>query len=208
MIGNGVDTSSFSPDGDLPDDRPDGPYFVYAGTVSEWQGADVFIDAFEQLRTTHPEARLLFFSEGTGRDQLEQTVHERGIDGVEFHGRAPASVVAGYIRGAVAGLSSITPGLGYEFALPTKMYAATGCGTPVIHAGSGAAHDRVQGNSLGFAAEYTAESVASAMRAAIDGPRPDAEHLRQWTEDNASLMGCARKGAAAVLATIRPARRK
>ena len=66
MVGNGIDTETFQPEA-VAADPPTGPYFVYAGTVSEWQGADVFVDAFRALQETHPEARLLFFSEGSGR---------------------------------------------------------------------------------------------------------------------------------------------
>ena len=206
MVGNGIDTDTFTPDGADAGEDPDGsrPYFVYAGTVSEWQGAEVFVDAFDRLRQTHPQARLLFFSEGTGRDRLESTVRDQGIGGIEFRDKIPPVEVARYLRGAVAGLSSITPGQGYEFALPTKVYAATACGTPVIHAGKGAAHDRIRDNDLGWACDYTTDAVVEAMRQALAGENtPSTEELRDWTLDKASLRGCAEKAAAAVLATLR-----
>lgn len=201
MIGNGIDTETFTPEG--PASAEQGPYFVYAGTVSEWQGAQVFLDAFAQVRRDHPEARLLFFSEGSGRDALEATVRERDLRGIEFRDKIPPAQVAAHLRGAVAGLSSITPGQGYEFALPTKIYAATACGTPVIHAGEGAAHDRIRDNSLGWACDYDADQVAAAMQAALRGDgSPSRDDLRAWTLENASLAGCAAKGAAEVLASI------
>lgn len=205
MIGNGIDTDTFTPDGPDAGEDPRGgsPYFVYAGTVSEWQGADVFLDAFARVRAAHPQARLLFFSEGSGRDALEERVRREGIGGIEFRGKVPPAQIARVLRGALAGLSSITPGQGYEFALPTKIYAATACGAPVIHAGEGAAHDRIRDNELGWACDYDAADVASAMAAALVGRRrPDAAHLRRWTLDNASLAGCAVKGAREILASI------
>lgn len=205
MIGNGIDTDTFTPDGPPADQGTEdaSPYFVYAGTVSEWQGAEIFIDAFERVLRTHPAARIRFFSEGSGRDALERTVRERGIDGIEFHAKVAPAEVARQLRGAVAGLSSITPGQGYEFALPTKIYAATACGTPVVHAGEGAAMDRIRENHLGWASDYEAAEVALSMRAALDGEdRPDVAHLRQWTMENASLAGCAGHGATEVLATV------
>ncbi|ATG51554.1 glycosyltransferase WbuB [Brachybacterium vulturis] len=205
MIGNGIDTDTFTPDGPGADEEADGspPYFVYAGTVSEWQGADVFVDAFEQVRRTHPGTRLLFFSEGSGRDALEEMVRERGLEGVEFRSKVPPAEMARTLRGAVAGLSSITPGQGYEFALPTKIYAATACGTPVVHAGEGAANERIDANHLGWSSTYDADAVAASMRAALEGRgSPDPAHLRQWTIEHASLAGCAAKGAAEVLASL------
>jgi glycosyltransferase involved in cell wall biosynthesis len=203
MVGNGIDTETFTDQG--PDGGEQGPYFVYAGTVSEWQGAEVFLDAFTRVHALHPQARLLFFSEGSGRDQLEKRVREEGIEGIEFRDKIPPSQVAAHLRGAVAGLSSITPGQGYEFALPTKIYAATATGTPVIHAGEGAAHDRIRVNSLGWACEYDAVQVADAMDRAVRGDgTPSTADLRAWTLDSASLAGCAAKGAAEILEEILP----
>lgn len=206
MVGNGIDTDTFTPEGPDAGEDPDGtsPYFVYAGTVSEWQGAGVFVDAFARLRQTHPHARLLFFSEGTGRHLLQEAAREQGLSGIEFRDKIPPAEVARYLRGAVAGLSSITPGQGYEFALPTKIYAATACGTPVIHAGEGAAHQRIRDNALGWACDHSAAGAAEAMRAALDGTgRPSSDHLRAWTLAHASLRGCADKAAAAVLGSLR-----
>lgn len=201
MVGNGIDTDTFTPEG--ADAGEQGPYFVYAGTVSEWQGAGVFVDAFARVRAEHPQARLLFFSEGSGRDELEAQVRREGIEGIEFRDKIPPAQVAAQLRGAAAGLSSITPGQGYEFALPTKIYAATASGAPVIHAGEGAAHDRIRDNQLGWACDYDAEQVAAAMRRALAGEgRPSTEHLREWTLANASLAGCASQGAEAVMESL------
>lgn len=205
MVGNGIDTATFTDQGpDAGEDpRGDSPYLVYAGTVSEWQGAGVFLDAFARVRERHPTARLLFFSEGSGRDALAERVDREGIEGVEFRDKIPPAQVAAQLRGAAAGLSSITPGQGYEFALPTKIYAATATGTPVIHAGEGAAHDRIRDHELGWACAYDAEQVAAAMDAALRGEgAPPREHLRAWTLENASLAGCAAQAARAVLETI------
>src|SRR5688572_6656568 len=40
-VGNGVDTTVFSPDG--PAKSTGAPYLVYTGTMSEWQGAERFV---------------------------------------------------------------------------------------------------------------------------------------------------------------------
>ncbi|UVY82421.1 glycosyltransferase family 4 protein [Brachybacterium sp. NBEC-018] len=202
MVGNGIDTDTFTADGPAPEEP--GPYFVYGGTVSEWQGADIFVEAFARLRAERPEARLLFFSEGSGKEELAAMVERQGIEGIEFRGRLAPAEMSRMLRGAVAGLSSITPGLGYEFALPTKIYAATASGTPVVHAGEGAAFERIRGGGLGWASEYDPAQVAEAMRAALDGEdRPTTEHLREWTLEHASLQGAAARAAAAVIEAAR-----
>ena len=105
------------------------------------------------------------------------------------------------MRGAVAGLSSITPGLGYDFALPTKIYAAGACGRPIIHAGAenSAATIRIRDNGLGYAPGYDTEALANAMIEAIDSQdRVDRAHVRQWTVGNASLQSSADRGAARI----------
>ena len=73
----------------------------------------------------------------------------------------------------------------------------------MVHAGEGAAHDRIADGGLGWACDYTVEDVARGLRAALTGEdAPDPQHLRDWTLANASLAGCAAKAARQVLATI------
>jgi glycosyltransferase involved in cell wall biosynthesis len=197
VVGNGINIRDFTPEGPMAEEP--GPYFVYTGTVSEWHGAGIFLDAYEQVLADHPGLRMLFFSEGAHRDELERRAQERGLDGVEFRRRLPATEVATYIRGAVAALSSVTPGQGYDFAVATKMFAATACGTPVIQTGDGYGNRLVEDNALGWSVPYEADSVAGAMKAALAGEeRPASEHLRAWTERDASLDAAGDRGVQAL----------
>jgi glycosyltransferase involved in cell wall biosynthesis len=186
VVGNGINIRDFTPEGPVAEEP--GPYLVYTGTVSEWHGAGIFLDAYERVLAEHPDLRLLFFSEGAHRDELEQHARERGLDGVEFRRRLPAEGVSAYIRGAAAALTSVTPGQGYDFAVATKMFAATACGTPVIQTGDGYGNRLVEENGLGWSVPYEAGAVAEAMKAAVTGQqRPSPAHLRRWTEQEASL---------------------
>ena len=71
VVGNGVDTDVFTPDGPslrAPGRRVGedaGPVFVYTGTMSEWQGAEVLVRALAVLRATEPTARLVFLGQGS-----------------------------------------------------------------------------------------------------------------------------------------------
>ena len=114
------------------------------------------------------------------------------------------SVVASTMRGAVAGLVSIRPGLGYDFAKPTKIYAATGSGTPVVFAGEGAARDLVSNEGLGWAPGYDVESVAASMSAAILEPRTveRTNRLAGWTQSHASLDAAATAAAVVILEAV------
>lgn len=74
---NGIDTDVFTPS--VPplsgSERERygiaGPYFLYAGTASEWQGPGVFIEALAEVRGTHPDVQLLFVGQGSEWEALK-----------------------------------------------------------------------------------------------------------------------------------------
>ena len=148
VVPNGIDTDVFEPTGELPSDEEraelgiTGPYLIYAGTASEWQGADIFASALEQVRRTHPTAQILYIGQGSDWQKIAQVASALppGPDGapaVVMHGLMDASDAARWQRGAAASLVSIRPGQGYDFAYPTKVLAALACGVPVVYAGVG-----------------------------------------------------------------------
>lgn len=202
LVGNGIDTGVFNPDG--PDAGEEGPYFAYAGTMSEWQGADVFVEALALVRREHPTARIVFMGQGSQQSLLGDLAARTVPGAVELRGVVAPTVVAAVMRGAAAGLVSIRPGLGYDFAKPTKIYAATGAGTPVVFAGEGAGRELVSGEGLGWAPGYDVEAVAAAMSAAIAEARtPErTRRLADWTECHASLAAAARGAAEATLTVV------
>lgn len=200
VVGNGVDTSVFQPDGPAPAEAT-GPYFVYAGTMSQWQGVDVLVRAFATVHADRPDARLVFLGQGADERALRALAAEVCPNGVEFRGVVPPAEAAGWIREARAALVSIRPGIGYDFAKPTKVYAATACGVPVIFAGAGAGQQLVADAQLGWAVAHDPAAVASAMASALDGdpwPPAERERLVQWTLANASLAAVAARAAQAL----------
>jgi glycosyltransferase involved in cell wall biosynthesis len=203
LVGNGVDTGVFHPNG--PDAGEASPYFAYAGTMSEWQGAAVFVEALALVRGEHPTARIVFMGQGSEQAAIRELGARMVPGAVELRGIVAPAVVAATMRGASAGLVSIRPGLGYDFAKPTKIYAATGSGTPVVFAGEGAGRELVSGEGLGWAPGYDVEAVAAAMLAAIKEPRTlqRTRRLASWTERHASLGAAARAAAEATLTAVR-----
>ena len=218
VVPNGIDTTVFDAHGPTPSEQDrariglNGPYFVYAGTASEWQGADVFVHALAQVRSTHPKAQLLFLGRGTAWQEITQAASQlpAGPDGapaVIMHQAVPAAEAAVWQRGAAAALVSIKPGQGYDFAYPTKVLSALGCGTPVLFAGRGPVSADVRDFDLGWAAEHDAAAVAEAMRTALDtydaeiasGTRPaTAQRFHDWVEDHRSLRATGQSAARVV----------
>ncbi|WP_372967392.1 glycosyltransferase family 4 protein [Microbacterium sp.] len=189
-VGNGIATDIFS-----PDVAPAGAgerYFVYTGTMSEWQRPDVFIRALQQISDEDPEVRLKFFGQGAVVPELRALAEKIMPGRVDFGGVVPPDESARWIRGAVAALVSIVPGIGYDFARPTKTFAAASVGTPVLFAGPETGARLVTEANLGRAAAFTAEAVADEMRALLaEGLDGTTERLRsdrsRWARENVSL---------------------
>ncbi|MEI5585046.1 MULTISPECIES: glycosyltransferase family 4 protein [unclassified Agromyces] len=205
-VGNGVDTGLFSPDGPAADDG--GPYLVYTGTMSEWQGAELFARAMPAVLERHPDARLRFFGQGASEPAIRAEAARVGGDRIVLGGVVPPAEAAQWIRGAAAALVSIVPGIGYDFARPTKTYAAAACGAPVIFAGTGSGAALVRDHGLGEAVAFTPEAAAEAMIRAIDAWRSgetDAGRAGRsgWVQANASLDAVGTAAADAVLAASR-----
>jgi glycosyltransferase involved in cell wall biosynthesis len=201
VVGNGIDTDVFRPDG--PAEQVGGPYLVYAGTMSQWQGVEVFVRAFASIWPRHPEARLVFLGQGLDEPHLRRLAGELCPEGISFEGVVPPEAAARWLRGARAGLVSISPGIGYDFAKPTKVYAATACGTPALFAGRGAGNQLVAAERLGWSVDHDVVAVATAMEQALTEPpwpAGERERLVTWTREHASLAAVSRAAASALLA--------
>jgi glycosyltransferase involved in cell wall biosynthesis len=199
-VRNGVDTNVFSPDGSGGDERR--PYLVYAGTVSEWQGAEVFVRAMPRVLEQVPDAKVIFLGQGSSWELLRAEVNALPAGAVEMRGLVPAEEAARWQRGARAALVSILPGRGYDLAYPTKIFAALACGTPVVYAGPGPAAVDIARESLGWVVEHDASAVADAMVAALraEPRRENVDHRVLWVRANASAAVSARRVADIVLA--------
>lgn len=209
VVGNGVDTTIFTACGTAVDTEY--PYFIYTGTMSEWQGAEIFVQALALLREHFPDVQLRFFGQGTDEAHLQDMARQLVPNGVHFGGVVPPEEAARWIRGASGALVSIRSGQGYDFAKPTKIYAAAGCGTPVIFAGQGAGAQIVTEGGLGIVTAYDSKSVAVAMTevltAALAADSSDAlDQLRTeraaWVVRNASLAASGKVAAQAVLESV------
>lgn len=201
VVPNGIDTEVFVPVGLRPTETElaevgiTGPYLLYAGTASEWQGAEVFVRALARVRRLYPEVQLLFIGQGTAWPRLAELAEriEPGADGapaVLFKPSMPAVQAAAWQRGALASLVSIRPGIGYDFAYPTKVLASVACGTPVLYAGAGPARADIESAHLGWCCEHDEDSVAATMGKAVEaGERDDTERnrLHSWVLENRSI---------------------
>lgn len=211
VVPNGIDTTIFAVQDTHPDqtrtspathDIPQTPFLVYAGTASEWQGAEVFAEAMGQVLEQVPDARLIFLGQGSSWPALQRMAEELPAGAVELRPLVPPVAAAAWLRAAAGALVSVQPGLGYDFAYPTKVLAALACGTPVVYAGPGHAGDDLTEHDLGEAVPYDVDAVAAAMvRTLRAEPDADASERRSgWAQQHRSLRATGAAASEVVLA--------
>jgi glycosyltransferase involved in cell wall biosynthesis len=200
VVRNGVDIGIFKDH--VAADRCK-PVAVYTGTTSEWQGAEVFIDAMPAVLAVIPDARMVFLGHGRAWDDLRDRAQLAAPKAIEFRPVASPEDAASLLREAKVALVSLRPGLGYDFAIPTKIFAATACGTPVLFAGDGAAAMLVTENTLGCRVEWDSEQVSTQLIAMLTAPSDPARRrdLSQWAVQNASIQATAAKVAEIIVAS-------
>lgn len=206
VVPNGIDTETFTLEGPVALDAPQAPYLLYAGTASEWQGAGIFIEALRLVHRAHPQVELVYLGQGSDWSHLR----ELAADDPRIHLLpvvAPDEAAA-WQRGAVASVVSIRPGLGYDFAYPTKIFAALACGTPVVYAGPGPARTDLPAAGLGWATDYDVRAVAAGLLEALKGQemarargsaREGAERLRRWVLEHRSMAAALDEAARVLL---------
>ncbi len=179
------------------------PLAVYAGTMSEVHGTEVFVRAFAAAARRVPGARLALVGDGTECEDLA-TLAERLAPGrVIVTGQVPVDEVALWWRRAWVGLAAMPH---YPVAYATKMFAATACGTPVVYAGPGPCAAMVESGRLGWAVPYDVDAVTEALDEALSAPPGGAarQRIATWTLEHASLRSVAGHAASAILATAAP----
>lgn len=197
LVGHGVDTEVFAPDGPRVEDPPD---VVYAGSMSEWHGAGVAIDALAIVMRDDPSVTAAFIGQGTDRKALQRSAEVHGIaERVRFLPSIPAADAAAWTRSARVALATLQPGKGYDFAIPTKLYAALAVGTPVAYAGPEPLRSLVAAEGLGASAAFEAADYAAAITDLLqrsDG-QPDLR-LVDWVHRHVSARSVAERAADAV----------
>lgn len=203
VVGFGAETGEFRHLGTEPSVAP---FFVYGGSYSEWHGAGVFVDAFEEVRRRHPDARLLFVGNGQERPALEETVARRGIDGVEFRDPVSPGELAVLLNEATVSLASLRPGHGYDYAFTTKVYSSLASGCPVIFSGVGPTIEFLTTSAVaqpvGVAVAYDSAAVTRAMLAAVAAPlsADRRREMSEWAAESFSLDSVGHRVATGALA--------
>ncbi|MDY5585143.1 MAG: glycosyltransferase [Arcanobacterium sp.] len=208
VVLNGIDTNIFTPVFDVEktstaEDSNTAKYFIYAGTSSQWQGAEIFALAMEQLAQKYPEYGLVYLGQGSSADTIAQIASRLPSGIIQQLGQVPVEIAAKWQRESIAALVSIKPGMGYDFAVPTKTFAALASGVPVIYVGVGPLRELITENNLGFIADYELSAVVNAMEEAIQKQEiwqlENQELAVSWVRENRSIETTGTQAAGVIL---------
>jgi len=103
VVANGIDTGRFTPDGPEHDDVVGDPAVLFVGRLVDGKRPGDALAAFERLRERAPDAGLTICGDGPLREELERSVHQRGLDeAVQFVGHLPYETMPAVFRAADA----------------------------------------------------------------------------------------------------------
>jgi colanic acid biosynthesis glycosyl transferase WcaI len=104
---------------------------IYAGVHGLAQGMETLVQVADLLRGDD-DMRLLFVGEGPKKEQTAALVRQRGLANVMMLGERPREQMPAYLSMADATLVPLKRVALFEGALPSKMFEALACATPVI----------------------------------------------------------------------------
>jgi glycosyltransferase involved in cell wall biosynthesis len=198
VVGHGVDERIFHADVTSAEPPLDA---VYMGTASEWHGAMVFIEALRILNETGVRPRVAFVGQGSEWESLQQAVRQAGLEThVTFSGPVAPERAAARLRGARVALASLRPQIGYDFAVPTKMYSSVAVGTPVLLSAPEPLRSLVSDAGIGWGCSDSPDDVARALAEAVaEDPTPARRaSIGRWAEENIAAVAVARRAADAI----------
>lgn len=201
VVGHGVDLTRFNESGPAVEEPAD---VVYVGTASEWHGAELAIAALAKVMHDDPSITAAFVGQGSSWDTLQERARECGIaDRVRFLDPVAPEEAAAWLRSARVSLATLVPGQGYDFAVPTKLYASLAVGTPVAYAGPDPVRRMINAEHLGIASEFDEDAFADAIRVELDkdAHRPDS-WLVTWARENVAADAVAKRSAAEILQVV------
>jgi glycosyltransferase involved in cell wall biosynthesis len=136
---------------------------VFVGRLEHYKGVDLLLDAWSQVRSARPEARLVIVGSGTAGEEMRARAREAGYaDSIHFAGFVSEDEkVAWMQRATVLVQPSRKEGWGLT------VLEANACGTPVVATDVPGLRDSVRHGTSGLLAAPNAMSLASCLVAVL-----------------------------------------
>jgi len=149
FVPNGVDAGLFAPSEPDPEYLdPDLFTLIFAGTVGLAHGIGTILDAAAQLRDER--IRFLIVGSGAERAALEERAKAESLSNVHFLGRVPRERIPGLLAASDVALITLRPSPLFTTVLPSKMFEAMGCATPIFLAVDGEARRLLEKSEAGI----------------------------------------------------------
>jgi glycosyltransferase involved in cell wall biosynthesis len=167
--GSSDDESRGTPD-ELRDSlglAPGQPIVLYTGTFEAYQGLDLLLDAFADVRRARPDARLVLAGGHANQiDALRAEAVAKGLgQAVVFAGQRPSSEIPLYLRMADVLVSPRSSGTN----TPLKIYQYLRSGTPIV-ATRLLTHTQVLSDETAILTPATADGFAAGILTALNDP--------------------------------------
>jgi glycosyltransferase involved in cell wall biosynthesis len=174
FLPNGADTDTLKPS--PPDDAlaerlgvKGKKVFTYAGTMAEYQGLEVLVDAADRIRH-RVDIVLLMVGVGPVKERLVRMVNERGLANIVFR-TSPFEEMAQLMSITTASVVVLRPiDISKKMRL-SKAVPPMACAVPIIYAGWGETADLIRRERVGITAEPgNAGDIAQAIEKLADDP--------------------------------------
>jgi glycosyltransferase involved in cell wall biosynthesis len=180
VVPNAANTDLFRP----IESRPQEPFVVFFGGLTDWHGVDVMVDAMRH-RAWPSGVRLVVIGTGVRRNLIEDAV--RAELPIRWLGYRPYEELPQLIAGALAGLIPTTNPLGRSSTgmNPLKLFETLACGIPAIVTDLPGQRELVTEGRCGLVVPC---GDAAALARAVEELAADPARARQMGERGAALV--------------------
>jgi glycosyltransferase involved in cell wall biosynthesis len=140
------------------------PTIVYAGSLDEWAGLRVVLEAFPLIKKKFPWIKMRIIGDGNERQELEAIVQNLRIqDSVYFTGRLPYEQMAKFLCTYYIGVAMFKPGNAATYSSPLKLFDYMAAGLPIIATDIGDIGKIVRNSKSGIATKWDSTNFAEAV---------------------------------------------
>jgi glycosyltransferase involved in cell wall biosynthesis len=167
LISNGANLRSFP----NPEEKSRKPYIVYAGSMDEWAGLKLVIEAFPVLKTRVPWVKMKIIGDGKDRQALEKLVQDLSLgESISFIGKLLYDQMAAALCDCYIGVAMFKPCKAAVFSSPLKLFDYMAAGLPIVATDIGDIGRIIKESKSGIAVNWDINEFAEAIEEIFTKP--------------------------------------
>lgn len=160
LVPNGANLQCFTNTSNTSRER----VIVYIGSLDEWAGLKLVIDAFPLLKKKIPGLKLNIVGSGKQKQFLQESVRMLSLqDSIFFTGRLSYNQMADLLSSYYIGLAMFKPCNASAFASPLKLFDYMAAGVPIIASDLGDIGRIVKESNAGLVVNWTIDEFVDAV---------------------------------------------